>query len=140
VPGRSPRPGRDASNVVGAGAAGGGIGTIVAAMANALPQGSPWKPPLIVSAPLIAIFISGSSLFVKTAFVDPFFRNRKDKATIAAMDAMLDDARSKKSEVMNDPHASNEHKRAVVRHVEQLEETRIKNISRRMEILAFEEL
>jgi hypothetical protein len=51
----------------------------------------------------------------------------------------LDNARSRKSKVMNDPHASEDRKPAMTREVERLEEVRFRNVLKRMEILALEE-
>ena len=139
MPSRSQRQRRDTSNVVGAGAAGGSIGTIVAAIASAMPPGSMWKVALTVSAPLLAVLVSGLGQFVNSVYLDPFFRSRKAKAAATAMDEILDNARSSKLKVMNDPHASEDHKRAMTRQVEQLEEVRFRKVLKHMEILALEE-
>ena len=128
------RPKKD--NIVGAGAAGGGVGTIVAALANSLPSESAWKTALVVGAPLITVGVSGVWLFVKVAYIDPFVNDRKHRAADAAMDKVLADARSNAAKVQADPNASSEHKRDVQKMVQDLERLRLKKITERMQIVA----
>lgn len=134
---RKPRK-TSAPNVVGAGAAGGGIGTIVAAAANALPDASPWKGILIVASPLITVGVGGLWLFAKSVYIDPFAAERKHRVANIAMEKVLADARSNATRVLADPNASAEHKREVQRIVEDLEKLRLRKITERMEILAVE--
>jgi hypothetical protein len=126
----------DATNVVGAGAAGGGIGTVIAAVANGLPDTSEWKSALTVSSPLIAVGISGLWLFVKAVYIDPFVNNRKHRVTDEAMEKILSDARATAARTVDDPNASEEHKKEVKKMVEELEKLQIKKITERMEVVA----
>lgn len=123
-------------NIVGAGAAGGGVGTIVAAMANSLPETSGWRTMLIVGAPVITVAVSGVWLFLKAAYIDPFVNERKHRAADAAMDKVLADARANAARVQADPNASPEHKRDVQKMVEELERLRLKKITERMQVVA----
>jgi hypothetical protein len=126
----------DATNVVGAGAAGGGIGTVLAAIANNLPIDSPWKSTLSLSAPLVSIGISGLWLFIKAVYVDPFANGRRHRAADAAMEKILADARANADRIQNDPQASDTHKREVRKIVEDLEKLRMRKITERMNIVA----
>jgi hypothetical protein len=128
----------ESPSVVGAGAAGGGMGTIVAAVANALPESSVWKSVLVVSSPLIAVGISGLCLFAKVVYLDPYANGRKHRAADNAMDKVLADARANAARVLADPNASIEHKVEVRRIVEELERLRLKKITERMEVVAVE--
>lgn len=125
-------------SVIGAGAAGGGIGTVVAAVANSLPPTSAMRPLLIVSAPLITVCVSGLWLFIKVVYVDPFVTVRKNRAADTAMDRVLADARSNANRVLSDPNASTEHKKGVQKVVEELERLRMKKITERMQIVSAE--
>lgn len=128
----------DASNVLGAEAAGGGIGTVIAAIANGLPDGSWWKPMLSVSSPLITVCLSGLWLFAKTAYVDPFVDGRKYKAADAAMDKILAAARANVANVLQDPHATDNHKKEVQNILEKLEKLKLEKITERMEVVGLD--
>lgn len=125
----------DAANVVGAGAAGGGIGTVIAAVANGMVDGA-YKSVLTVSAPLITVGISGLWLFLKTIYIDPFANSRKHAAADAAMDKIIAGARTNAERVLNDPNSSDQHKREVQKILEDLQKLRMKKISERMEVIA----
>jgi hypothetical protein len=123
-----------AANVVGAGAAGGGIGTIIAAVANGMTDGT-YKSVLTLSAPLITVGISGLWLFLKTVYIDPFANRRKHAAADTAMDKIIADARANAVRVLNDPNSSDQHKREVQKILEDLQKLRMKKISERMEVI-----
>lgn len=125
-----------AANVVGAGAAGGGIGTVLAAIANGMPQASTPKGILIVGAPLIAVGISGLWIFVKSVYVDPYAARKKNEAADAAMDRILEEARANADRVLNNPNSSDGHKHDVKKMVEDLERLRLKKITERMDVVA----
>lgn len=126
----------DAADVVGAGAAGGGLGTLIAAFASSLPQTSQYRSLLAISSPLIAVGISGLWLFLKSVYIDPFARQRRHAAIDATMDRIISDARKNAEVVMANPASSQEHKREVQKIVEELETQRLKKITERMEIVA----
>jgi len=126
----------DTANVVGAGAAGGGIGTIIAAIANSMPDGAAYKSILTVSAPLIAVGISGFWLFLKAVYIDPFVDKKKNEAADAAMDKILSNAQDNASKVLNDSNSSEEHKQEVRKILEDLEILRLKKITERMQVVA----
>jgi hypothetical protein len=128
----------DTTNVVGASAAGGGIGTVIAAIANGMPEHSSYKSLLTVSAPLITVGISGLWLFIKTVYIDPFAARKKYQASDTAMEKVLADARTNAEKVLNDSNSSQEHKQEVRKMVEDLEKLRMKKITERMEIVAFD--
>jgi len=125
-------------NVVGAGAAGGGIGTIIAALANGMPPTAPYKSVLTVSAPLLAVGISGLWLFVKTVYIDPYANSKKHAAADAVMERILADAHANMDKVLNDPNSSDAHKKEVRRIVEQLERLRLEKITERMQVIVAE--
>lgn len=132
---RKPVKKRGAANVVGAGAAGGGAGTVIAALANNLPDGSRWKSLLILCSPLFAVCFSGLWLFVKAVYIDPFANGQRQRATDAAMEKILSDARANAQRVLDNPHSSKEHKREVNKIVEDIEKLKMKKIAERMEIV-----
>ena len=126
----------DRADVVGAGAAGGGLGTIIAAIANGLPEQSRYKSILTVTAPLIAVGISGLWLFIKGVYIDPYVARKKHETADAAMDSILANARANAEKVLNNPTSSEEHKREVKKMVEDLERLRLKKITERMDVVA----
>jgi len=126
-------------SVISAGAAGGGIGTLVATAANALPEGSFWKSVLIVSSPLLTVGISGLWLFVKAVYVDPYINEKKQKAADRAMDRIISDARRNTENAFNDPNATLEHKKDMQSMVEKLEKLRLQKITDRMQVIDVKE-
>lgn len=125
----------NATNVVGAGAAGGGIGTVIAALADGMPETSPYKSVLTVSAPLIAIGLSGLWLFLKAVYIDPYAIRKKDESADTAMDKIVNDAQVHAERVFNDPNSSEEYKREVRKMVEDVEKRRLQKITERMEVV-----
>jgi hypothetical protein len=123
------------ANIVGAGAAGGSIGTAIAAMAAQLPPDSRYKALLTVTAPLISLTISGMWLFVRTIYIEPYANQKKQQAADAAMEKILTDARATAARVAADPNSSEEHKRQVRKMVEDLERMRFEKITERMEVI-----
>jgi hypothetical protein len=93
-------------NIVGAGVAGGGLGSAIATIANGMSD-SVYKSALIISAPLITIGISGLWLFLKTVYIDTWV-NRKE---VEVMRNIISDARADRELVMNDPNSTEEHKK-----------------------------
>jgi len=110
--------GRD---VVGAGAAGGGIGTLLATFADSLPEDSPYKTFISVTAPIVTVGISGLWLFVKTVYIDPFAASRKHKSTHEHISRLVADAKKTEQSVLSDPNATEAHKKAIRAKVEELE-------------------
>jgi len=127
-----------ANNVVGAGAAGGSLGTVFAAWANSQPSTASWKSLLVLGSPLFTLCISGLWLFFKSVYVDPFAVAQRQKAADSAMDKILKDARFNADKVTRDPSSTDEHKQEVKKMVEDLEKLRMKKIVERMEIIAAE--
>ena len=109
------------SDVVGAGAAGGGFGTILATVADGLPESSPWKSLLTVSAPILAVALSATGLFIKGLYVDPYAARRRRRAEEAELDRLLKNAKDKRDSVCADPGASEVHKAELRRRVEEVE-------------------
>src|SRR5215813_2202975 len=122
---RLPPKKNDAIKVAGAGAAGGGLGTMIAAFANSLPDTSHYKTPLLIGSPLITVAISGLWLFLKTVYIDPFVIRKKSEVADITMDKFLEAARVNAKRVMDDPNATTEHKREVRKIVEDLERLRL---------------
>jgi hypothetical protein len=125
----------NATNVIGAGAAGGGIGTVIAAVANGLPDNSTYKPVLTVSAPLVAVAISGFWLFIKTVYVEPYVNRMKHEAADAAMNKIIADARAIAETVINDPNSSDDHKKDARKSVADLISLKLRKMTKRMEVV-----
>jgi len=125
----------DRSAVIGAGAAGGGIGSIIAALATSLPPQSVTRLVLTVAAPSIAVLISGIGLFLKTAYVDPYVNKLKHQALSSAMETMLADARAERERIWSDARSTAEHKRKVTNLVQDLEQIKLQRMTERMEIV-----
>ena len=81
------------TNIVGAGVAGGGVGTLIAAFAESLPDDTGFKSILTISAPLITIAISGIWLFFKAVYVDQYAASKKHKSKHKHINSLLEDAR-----------------------------------------------
>lgn len=88
-----------------------------------------------MAAPLIAVGISGIWLFLKTIYIDPLVEQRKYRAADHMTEKILSDARAIVERTANDPNASEEHKRAVKKMVEDLDKLRMKKIAERMEVV-----
>jgi hypothetical protein len=119
----------DTTNVVGAGATGGALGTVIATIANGM-DASVYKSALIISAPLITVGISGVWLFLKTVFIDSYVNKKADEI----MQKALTDARANEDRVLNNPNSSPVHKRQVRKIIEDLEKLILKRIAERTEI------
>ncbi len=122
----------DASSVVSAGAAGGGIGTVLAAMANNLPAGSSWKTTLTVLSPLITVSVGGVWLFIKACYIDRFVNKQKYRASDRAMEDIIGQARANADAVNNDPASSEAHRQAARATVEKLEKLRMEKVAERL--------
>lgn len=109
------------SGVLGAGAAGGGIGTVIASIAASLPPDSVYKSFLTVCAPVVTISISGVLLFVKSVYVDPFVARRSYEANQSYLTTLLADAKRYERDVVADPMATAKHKEEVRKQVEKIE-------------------
>lgn len=116
------------SDVLGAGAAGGGIGTILATFANSLPAESPYKTVLSVTAPIITVGISGLWLFVKNVYIDPYVATKRHEVNHKYLNQLIDDARTYEARILADPNASEKHKKEVRAEVERLEKLLMKAI------------
>jgi uncharacterized membrane protein len=113
---------------VHAGAAGGGVGTVLAAIAVLLPEKSAWKQILTMLSPAISVGVGGLWLFVNANYIAPRIRQ-------AAVDKVLSDARAVEQRVLADPNSSAEHKQEMREAVEKLELAAIREISGRFEIV-----
>lgn len=125
----------DKSTTAKAGAAGGGIGTVIAALAENMPDESEWKSALIIIAPLMAVGISGIWIFVKESFIDPIATKRRFAGSDEVMDFVYEQAKKQNDEVQADPHASDAHKAEVRKNFENISQQRLNNLSKRMEIV-----
>jgi hypothetical protein len=126
------------NNAVGAGAAGGGVGTIVATFAQSLPDTSSAKAVLLVASPLITVCVSGLWLALKSIYIDPFMKDRKLRLVDRAMERVLANARTNALRALDDPNASPSHKRDMQKIVEDLEKVHLRKITERMNILVIE--
>ena len=131
---KRPLSNKKASDVVGAGITGGGLGTIIATIANNLPDGSRYKTALLIGSPLITVGISGVWLFIKNIYIDPFVARKRDQANNEAMERILQDARLNAQKVLDDSNASVTHRKNAQKMVEELELLRFKKIAERFEI------
>ncbi|MEL6650574.1 MAG: hypothetical protein AAFQ87_07215 [Bacteroidota bacterium] len=124
-----------AGSAAKAGAAGGGIGTAIAALAEQMPDSSLVKPVLLILSPLIAVGISGSWLLIKEAYVDPL-RTKKRYASIdELLDAAYEEASKQYELVSNDPNATEDHKREVREVFEKIGQQRLEKLSKRIQLV-----
>lgn len=108
------------TDVVSAGAAGGGLGTLLISFAEGLPETNEWKTFLTLSAPIITVGISGIWLFVKTVYIDPQVASMKHKSSHAHISKLIEDAKKVEQIVLSDPNSSEEHKQQMRSKVEEL--------------------
>ena len=108
-------------DVVSAGAAGGGIGTLLATFADSLPPESTYKTFITVTAPIATVGISGLWLFVKAVYIDPFAASKKHKSTHEHISKLIEDAKKTEKAILDDPNASDAHKKQIRKKVEELE-------------------
>jgi hypothetical protein len=109
------------SGVVGAGAAGGGVGTAISLYAQSLPVSSPYKVPLSVFAPLLGIGVSGIWLFIKSVYIDPIAARKQHEARQKLGKLLVADARELYERVKNDPNSTVKHRDSVRMNLEKLE-------------------
>jgi len=105
------------TNVFGAGATGGVLGTVIVTIANGMSDDSAYKSALIISAPLLTVSISGIWLFLKTVFIDQYINKKADDI----MQKALADAKANEERVINNPLSSQAHKKQVRKTVEDIE-------------------
>jgi hypothetical protein len=132
---KSPSTGKQPS-VVGAGAAGGSIGTILATFADSLPADATYKTFLTVMAPLITIGISGLWLFIKGVYVDPYAAKKKHEADHSYLTQLATDAKGYEKTVLCDPNSTDKHKKEVRAEVEKLEKLLMRAIVENVELVA----
>jgi hypothetical protein len=120
--------------VLGAGATGGGIGTIIAALAT-LSENSVFRNVLTISAPYIAVVLSSAGLFIKYAYIDPFVNKKKEEALKATFERALLEARAEKNRILSDPSATVGHKKQIVEIVEELEQLQLRRLTERLEVV-----
>lgn len=121
--------------VLGAGAAGGGAGTVVAYVAASLPPDSPYKALLTVCSPLITVAVSGAWIFVKAIYVDPFVARKTHQANHHYIENLLADARRYEQSVLADPRSTPKHKDEVRKQVERLELALMQAIADRVSLV-----
>lgn len=126
---------KESSSVLGAGAAGGGIGTVVASIAASLPADSSYKAFLTICAPLVTVGVSGLWLFVKTVYIDPFVARKSHQANHAYIETLLSDAKRYEESVLADPRATAKHKEEVRKQVERLEIALVQAIAARVNLV-----
>lgn len=120
IPSRNNSPPATAE-VVGAGAGGGGVGAILAAVADGLPESSRWKSSLTIAAPIVAIALSGVWLFIKSTYINPYAARKRRESEEAELNALLRQAKEARDRVRSDPQASTAHKAKLESDVEELE-------------------
>ncbi len=132
----------DATNVLGASATAGGIGTIIALSAENLVSPT-WRPVLTQSAPLVTAGISGLWLFLKIVYIDPYVARKqkaeqaesertKDAEAMERIETWYSMAKQLLEKVLNDPQASKTHKDGVRKTLEELERLRLEKIAERI--------
>ncbi|MEK2144871.1 hypothetical protein WOC23_23080 [Vibrio parahaemolyticus] len=132
---RAPNKNKQA-NVLGAGAAGGSIGTMLATFADSLPPDSNYKTLLTVTAPLITIGISGLWLFIKGVYIDPYAAKKKHEANHQYLTQLITDARNYEQTVITNPNSTDKHKKEVRAEVEKLEKLLMRAIVENVELVA----
>lgn len=115
---------------MGAGFAGGGIGTVIAAIADGISPNSAWKTVLTVSSPLIAIGIGGLWLFLKTVYIDPFAIRKKHEAENTRMERIINDAKK----LLADRDESEQSKQETRKELETLKGIRLRKMRERMQV------
>lgn len=108
----------------GAGLAGAGGGTLVAAIAATLPEGHPVKPYLMLAAPSIAIFASGIWLWVNVK-IGNHLRDQEVKTVLAAARKTVDDQ-------LQNPKCSPKRQAALQRELEDLDRLELDHHKRRL--------
>ena len=131
---RNERGERVHGDVLGAGAAGGGLGTVVAAMANSMPTGKA-SSLLIVTAPILSVGVSGLWLFIKTVYINPYAAKKSNEAKRANFDWLITQARETYDAVLADPNATAQHKAAVRKKLEKLQLLSIDDLAEKVDIL-----
>jgi hypothetical protein len=116
------------NGVVSAGAAGGGLGTLLISFAEGLPETNEWKTFLTLIAPILTVGVSGLWLFVKTVYIDPVVATMKHKSSHAHISRLIEDAKKVEQIVINDPNSSQEHKDEMRNNVEKLEKILISQL------------
>jgi hypothetical protein len=124
-----------ATDAIGAGAAGSGIGTTIAAIANGLPSTSSYKSILLVSAPLIAVGITGLWLFIRNVYINPYTERRIKQEKIKAMNKLILDAENHAEKVRLDKNSSDFYKREVQETVEFLHRMRLNKMQDLIKII-----
>ena len=126
----SPHYGTDAAL---AGMAGGGVGSLIAEVVREIMPEGPWKHVLTVATPWIAVGISGTGLFIKVVYLDPWVANQKHAAAAAAVDKLLREYAAYADRILNDPSSSDKLKAEVREQLEFLVKRRGDLIVARME-------
>lgn len=119
--------------LVGAGAAGGGLGTLLVAAAQPLPEG--WRSFVSLSAPIVAVGISGTWLFVKSIYLDPFVRRKKDQVAREEQRQLLAALRSQLAEMAESGRINEERRKELEAKVRELENMQFDHFEGRMRIL-----
>ncbi len=135
MPNKKPPKSKQTTNVVGAGAAGGGIGTLIATFAESLPADSSYKSFLTIAAPLIAIGISGVWFFIKSVYIDPYAAKKKHDADFGYLNQLIDDAKSYEKRILDDPNSTEKHKQEVRKNVENIEKKLMQAIEANVELV-----
>jgi hypothetical protein len=97
----------------GAGAAGAGGGTLIAIVANSLPDGSLAKTILVVSAPTVAVLLGALWIWAQAELVT-YWRRRKTEVVLSRTIDTLQTA-------LRNPETSEAHKRALRKKLEAIE-------------------
>ncbi|MCP4676993.1 MAG: hypothetical protein GY854_16035 [Deltaproteobacteria bacterium] len=103
----------DKQSKVGAGAAGVGGGTLVAVIANNLPETNALKPWLILIAPSLSIFLGAGWLWLQVKVAN-YLRDREVQTVIASAKKTLEAA-------LANPLTSNKHRKKIQEELEKLE-------------------
>ena len=112
---------------VGAGAAGAGGGTLLVLLARNLPDDNPWKSWLVLLAPAVTVFLSGSWLWIQAAIAER--AREKEKRQLFEM------AKETIRKSMDDPHGSPEHKESLRKTLEDLQLIEVSGMYARIKLL-----
>lgn len=106
------------SNTTGAGFAGVGGGTTLAVIANNLPEDNPLKSYLLLASPLATILITTFWVWMYTS-INNALRDRQ-------ADSLLNKAKNRLSEALNDPNISEKHRAELRENLEELNRIAVK--------------
>lgn len=101
----------------GAGATGASAGTLLVLLVRNLPESNPWKSWALILAPSLAVGLSWTVIWLRHIIEQ--YINKRNRAT------MFDSINERIREALQNPLTSEEHKRAMLKELEEVERLRI---------------